>query len=346
MSIRIGVIGCGAIAQRRHIPETIANPNAKLVAIADPKLDRAQAWASPNGAAAYDDYRRLLDDPIVDAVVVCTPNVFHGRQTVDALTRGKHVLVEKPMAGTRDEAKAMIAAAAKAKRVLMVGQNQRLMPPHVKAKEILDSGDLGRVLTFRTNFQHGGPERWSVDGHSSWFFQPKLAVMGVCGDLGVHKVDLMRYLLNDEFREVAGFLGTRDKKDASGKPLKLDDNAYFSLKTRGGILGSMTIAWTNYGRFEDNTTTIFCERGVLLIGSDRKFGVIVNHNDGRVDRIVTGAVATNKRQVRSGMIDMFVDAIAHRRKPLIDGREGYRSLDVILAAIEAAKTGKTVRVRG
>jgi predicted dehydrogenase len=345
MPVRIGVIGCGAIAQRRHIPETLGHPKARLAAVADVKLDRARAFATPSGAVAYRDYRDLVADPNVDAVVVCTPNVFHARHAIDALRAGKHVLVEKPMAASRQEARAMIAAAAKARRILMVGQNQRLMPPHVKAKEILDSGKLGRVLSFRTNFQHGGPERWSVDGKESWFFRPKLAVMGVCGDLGVHKVDLMRYLLNDEFVQVAGFLATRDKTDPAGRALKLDDNAYFSLLTRTGVVGSMTISWTNYGRMEDNSTTIFCERGVLLIGTDRKFGVIVNHSDGKVEQIVTGAIATNKRQVPSGMMEMFLDAIVRRKKPLIDGNEGYRSLDVILSAMEAARSGRTVRIR-
>jgi UDP-N-acetylglucosamine 3-dehydrogenase len=188
MPVGIGVIGCGAIAQRRHIPEAIAHPDARLVAVADLKLDRARAWAQPNGAAAYDDYRDLLGDPKVDAVVVCTPNAFHARHTTDAFRAGKHVMVEKPMAVTREQGKSMIAAAKKASRVLMVAQNQRMMPPHVKAKQILDSGELGKVLSFRTTFKHPGPEGWSVDGKDSWFFDRKQAVMGVTGDLGVHKV--------------------------------------------------------------------------------------------------------------------------------------------------------------
>lgn len=344
--VRIGVIGSGAIAQRRHIPEAVAHRSARLTAVADPKLDRARAFAEPHGARAYRSYKDLIAADDVDAVVVCSPNAFHAEHTIAALRAGKHVMVEKPMATNRPDARAMIAAAEKARRVLMVGQNQRLMPPHVKAKQIMASGKLGRVLNFRTTFQHGGPEFWSVDGKQSWFFNARQAVMGVCGDLGVHKADLMRYLLGEEFAAATGFLGSLDKTDADGRRIKLDDNAFVTLKTRSGVLGTMTISWTNYGRVEDNSTIIFCENGVLKIGMDKDFGVIVHHRNGKVDRIRTGAMATNTKQTRSGMMDMFVGSILGGKKPEIDGEEGYKSLEVVLAAIESAKTGKTVRIRG
>jgi UDP-N-acetylglucosamine 3-dehydrogenase len=200
------------------------------------------------------------------------------------------------------------------------------------------------VLSFRTTFKHPGPEGWSVDGHDSWFFDEKLAVMGVCGDLGVHKADLMRYLLDEEITEVCGFLATLDKKKHNGRPFRLDDTAFVTMKTESGALGSMTISWTNYGRFEDNGTTLFCKNGVMQIGGDREFGVVVNHHDGRVEKIRTGAIATNKKQVPSGIMNMFVGSILSGTPPMIDGEEGYKSLDVILSSIEAATTGKTVRV--
>ena len=96
----------------------------------------------------------------------------------------------------------------------MVGHNQRLMPPHVKAREILASGRLGKVLSFRTAFKHGGPEGWCIERSlNTWFFKKAEAVLGVTGDLGVHKADLMRYLLGENFVEVGGILATLDKRD-------------------------------------------------------------------------------------------------------------------------------------
>jgi predicted dehydrogenase len=343
--IRFGIIGCGAIAQRRHLPELANNPNAKIVAVADPVKDRVAEIAKQYKAKPYLDYKQLLKHPGIDAVVVCTPNIFHAPQTIDALRAGKHVLVEKPMATTREDAKAMIAAAKKAGKFLMIGQNQRLMPPHVKAKQILDTGVLGKPLAFRTTFKHGGPDRWSVDGAKSWFFKKDLAVMGVTGDLGVHKADLLRFLLGQEFAEVGGFLATLDKTDpATNKPIELDDNAYLTLKTTEGVIGSMMISWTNYGWMEDNFTTIFCTNGALYIGTDPRFGVIVAHRNGQKEYYELGGISTNTRQLNSRVTDTFTDCIRENKKPTIDGDEGYKSLDVILTAMEAAEQGCTLKI--
>jgi UDP-N-acetylglucosamine 3-dehydrogenase len=343
MPVKYGVIGCGAIAQRRHIPECVANPDSKLVALADPVKERVDELAAKYGAKAYVDYKEMLKDPSVDAVVVAGPNSLHAQQSIDALNAGKHVLCEKPMATTRDDARAMLEASKKNKKFLMIGLNQRLMPPHVKAKKILQSGALGGILAFRTAFQHPGPEGWSVDAGKSWFFKKGAAFMGVTGDLGVHKADLLRWLLGQEFAEVGGILSTLDKRDPEGKPIDLDDNAYLTLKTTGGITGSMILSWTNYGP-EENYTVIYCQKGVLSLGTDPTYGVIVDYRNGEREMHKVGEMSTNTKQVASGIIDAFTRSIATNTPQEIDGMEGYKSLDVILTAMDAAKEGKTMRI--
>lgn len=343
--IKYGVIGAGAIAQRRHLPEIHANPNSTVVAIADPVKGRAKEIAECYGAAAYTDHKKLLKEADLDAVVVAGPNALHAPQTIDAFKAGYHVLVEKPMATTKQEAKAMIAAAKKAKKYLMIGMNQRLMPPHVKAKEILQQDKLGKILAFETNFKHGGPDGWSVDGAKSWFFKKAQAVMGVNGDLGIHKADLMRFLLGEEFTHVGGFVTTLDKKYDNGKPINVDDNAYLTLKTDSGVIGSIHISWTNYGNLDDNGTVLHCTHGTMRIGMDPEWGVMVDYRDGTKDRFAVGEMATNEKQVGSGVSDDFTDCILNRRKPTINGDEGYRALQVILTAVEAAKEGVTKKIR-
>ena len=345
MPVRYGIIGCGAIGQRRHIPECAANPDSKLAALADPVKDRVEELGRKYEAKPYTDYKELLRSPDVDAVVIAGPNSLHASQTIEALNAGKHVLCEKPMATTREDAKAMMAAAQKNNKYLMIGLNQRLMPPHVRAKEILDSGRLGKVLSFRTAFKHPGPEGWSVDGGKSWFFRKGEAFMGVTGDLGVHKADLMRWLLGQEFAEVSSFMGTLDKRDATGKLIEIDDNAMLMLKTDKGIMGSMILSWTNYGQ-EENYTVLYCENGVMSLGTDPVYGVVVAYKNGDKELHKVGEMATNVKQVASGIIDSFTAAILAKKQPEIDGREGYQCLDVILTAIDAAKSGKTVRIGG
>jgi predicted dehydrogenase len=285
----------------------------------------------------------MLKDPNVDAVVVAGPNSLHAAQSIEALQAGKHVLVEKPMATNREDAQAMIKAADKAGKFLMIGLNQRLMPPHVKAKKILQGGGLGKVLAFRTAFQHPGPEGWSVDAGKSWFFKKGQAFMGVTGDLGVHKADLLRWLLGQEFTEVGAILSTLDKRDPDGILIDLDDNAYLTLKTDKGAIGSMILSWTNYGP-EENYTIIYCEKGVLSLGIDPTYGVTVDYRDGERELHKVGAMSTNEKQVASGIIDAFTESIRTGKKPEIDGMEGYRSLDVILTAMDAAKAGKTMKI--
>ena len=343
--VKYAVIGAGSIAQHRHLPEAHANEQSTVVAIADPVKRRVADVAGHYEAKPFGDYRKMLADKSlgIDAVVVATPNALHAPMTIDALRAGYHVLCEKPMATSRADARKMIATAKQKRRSLMIGMNQRLMPSHAKAREILDTGRLGRVISFDTTFKHGGPEGWSADGTRSWFFKKKLAGMGVCGDLGVHKADLMRYLLGEEIVRVGGLIKTLDKK-INGKLISLDDNAYVVMESASGTVGSMNISWTHNGRLEDNGTILYCQHGVMRLGMDPTFGVMVDLSNGQRERYEVGAMASNTQQVASGIIDAFTDAIQSRRKPEIDGMEGYRATNIIITAMEAAKAGRFKKV--
>ncbi|MGO4272969.1 Gfo/Idh/MocA family protein [Paenibacillus sp. TAF58] len=334
--IKVAVVGCGSIAKHRHIPEYAWNSNVELVAFVDPVLERAEHFAQLHGGKAYSSYTEMLKQEKVDAVSVCTPNFLHAEVSIAAANAGAHVLVEKPMASTAEEAEAMIEAAKKNGVFLMVGHNQRLMPPHVKAKEILNSGKLGKVLTFRTSFGHPGPEGWSVDGRESWFFRKEEATMGAMGDLGVHKSDLIRWLLADEVAQVAAFVGTLHKEGTD-----VDDNATCLLRMKSGATGSLVASWTYY-KGQDNSTVLWCENGVIKIDTDPNDQVIVELRDGTVERYKVGQIATNEKQTHSGVIDEFITSIMEGQKPRISGEEGLRSLQVILAAFESEATGKII----
>jgi UDP-N-acetylglucosamine 3-dehydrogenase len=336
--IKVAVIGCGAIAKHRHIPEYGWNSQVELVAFCDPVLERAEHYAKEYGGKAYSSYEDMLKQEKVDAVSVCTPNYLHATVAIAAANAGAHVLVEKPMATTEEEGLAMIAAARNNSVMLMVGHNQRLMPPHVKAKELLKTGKLGKVLTFRTAFGHPGPEGWSVDGKGSWFFRKAEAVMGAMGDLGVHKSDLIRWILDDEVTEVAAFVNTLHKENTD-----VDDNATCILRMKGGAIGSLVASWTQY-KGGDNSTVLWCENGVMHIGTHPEDQVIVELRDGSVERYKVGAMATNEKQTASGVIDAFVNCIVTSTPPSISGEEGLKSLQVILAAFESQATGTFVRL--
>ena len=334
--IKVAVVGCGSISKYRHIPEYAANENVELVAFCDPIVERAQKYADQYGAKAYANYEDMLTELKPDAVSVCTPNYLHAPVSIAAANAGAHVLVEKPMASTDEEAAAMIEAARKNGVYLMVGHNQRLMPPHVKARQILEKGELGKVLTFRTSFGHPGPEGWSVDGRGSWFFRKEEAIMGAMGDLGVHKSDLIRYLLNDEVSQVTAFIDTIDKEGTD-----VDDNATVLLRMKSGAIGTLVASWTYY-KGEDNSTVLWCQNGVMKIGTDPVDQIIVELRNGTVERYNVGAIATNDKQETSCVINAFITSIITKTTPSITGEEGRKSLAVILAAFEAQATGKVI----
>ncbi|MUT67580.1 Gfo/Idh/MocA family protein [Paenibacillus sp. NEAU-GSW1] len=336
--VRVAVIGCGSISKWRHIPEYVDNKNVELVAFVDPVIERAQQYAEQHGGKAFADYETMLAEIKPDAVSVCTPNATHASISIAAANAGAHVLVEKPMASTDEEAAAMIEAAAKNGVKLMVGHNQRFVPSHVKAKQILKSGVLGKVLTFRTSFGHPGPDNWSIDGAGSWFFRKDEAIMGAMGDLGVHKSDLIRWLLDDEVSEVAAFIATLDK------PGDVDDNSSVLVRMSNGAIGTLVASWTYY-KGEDNSTVLWCEKGVMKIGTDPDDQVIVELRNGTVERHKVGAISTNEKQLASGVVEAFIDAIVNNTTPEVTGEEGRKSLAVILSAFESQATGKFVKVQ-
>ena len=339
-TIRVGIIGSGSIATHRHAPEYDMNPDAEIVGFMDRVPERAEKLAKKYATKTFPTVEDLLADETISAVSVCTSNAFHAPLTIQALNAGKHVLCEKPIATSNAEARAMIAAAQQNGKFLMVGHNQRLAPLHVKAKQLLDAGEIGKVISFRTSFQHPGPETWSIEGPTGWFFDKKQAFVGSMGDLGVHKADLLRWLLGEEIVEAAAFV------EHLHKPMgDVDDNAVCILKTESGAVGTLTSSWT-HNPGEDNATVLFGSEGILRIGSDPRFSVIVEKPGGHKASYETGKLQTNEGggQSDTGVISAFVNAIQTNTPPAISGEEGRRALAVILACLQSAETKQFAKV--
>lgn len=339
--LRVAVIGVGSIAQHRHLVEYNNNPNVEIVAVCDINKERAETVAEQYGAKPYFDYEQLLADKELDAVSICLPNYLHAPASIAALIAGCHVLCEKPMATSREEADEMIKTAKETGKKLMIAHNQRFVPSHEKARELIESGEVGKIYSFRTAFGHGGPDNWSADGTDSWFFKKEEAFIGAMGDLGVHKTDLLRYVLGEEFVEVAGFVETSAKDFAD-----VDDNAVCILKTESGLVGTLAASWA-YNAGEDNSTIIYGEKAILRLEDDPVNNLVVQYADGRVVNYQLGGIQTNEDggQTTTHVIDHFVECIKKDAEPLINGEEGKKSLEVILAALESAETKKIVPVK-
>lgn len=272
--IKVGVIGCGKIAQVRHLPEYKTNPSAEILGVYDLNEERAADIAEKYHTKAYPSYEAMLKDEEIDAVSICTANFSHCEIAVKAMEAGKHVLCEKPMAITYEECKQMVETAKRTGRFLMVGHNQRLTKTHKKARELVENGEIGEIITFKSNFGHSGPENWAVDKKNVWFFDKKSAAFGAMADLGIHKTDLIQFLTGERIKDVLSVTATLDKKDQNGKAIGVDDNAICIYTLESGAVGTMTASWSYYGK-EDNSTVLYGTKGCMKIYCDPEYSIII-----------------------------------------------------------------------
>ena len=342
--IKIGILGCGKIAQVRHIPEYADNPNCELKGFFNPTRSRAEEMAAKYGGVVYDTAEELLADPAIDAVSVCAANNAHAELTIKALKAGKHVLCEKPMAVTLADCEEMVKAAKESGKLLMIGQNQRLTKAHELAKKMIADGEIGRVLSFRTTFGHGGPETWSITpGNNTWFFDKTKAAMGAMADLGIHKTDLIQFLLGENVIRTTARLATLDKHGADGSLIGVDDNAICIYEMASGVIGTMTASWTLYAA-EDNSTVIYGTAGELRIYDDPAHSIVLKKKVEVPRYFDVEQIQTNDNQTKSGVIDLWVDCLVNGKESPISGESVLPAMRAVFASIESSETGKAVEI--
>ena len=340
--IRVGVIGCGKIAQTRHLPEYADNAYAEIAAVYDLDHNRAKEVALRYGAAVYESYEALLEDAGIDAVSVCVANVSHYEVSVAAMHAGKHVLCEKPMAVTLEQCEEMVRISEETGKYLMIGHNQRLTQTHIRAKELIRQGQIGKIITFRTSFGHAGPETWMIDRKNNWFFDKARAQFGALADLGVHKTDLIQFLTGRRIKKVTAKICTLHKADDTGKKLDVDDNAVCIYEMEDGIIGTMTA--TNYGK-EDNSTVLYGTDGVMYIYCDEKYSIMIEKKNGSRECYQLDRIQTNDDQTRSGVIDEWIECLRKKKQPDLSCHEALSAMKAVFAASESSQKGCTVEIR-
>ena len=193
--LRLGIIGCGGIANGKHMPAEKRNPRAEMVAFCDIIPERAQKAKEEYGtedSAVYTDYKELLKDETIDAVLVLTHNKEHCRITVDALNAGKHVLCEKPMATTYEEAVKMIEAAKKNNKVLTIGYQNRWRPDSMYMKQMAKDGEFGEVYYAEAiAIRRRAVPTWGV------FIDEEKQGGGPLIDIGTHALDLTLHMMDN-----------------------------------------------------------------------------------------------------------------------------------------------------
>jgi len=237
--VRVGIIGCGVIGKKR----ALALGNHELVIAVDPFLERAREVAQlKNCTSVSTDYHDALNDDRIDLVFISTTNEFLARIALDAVAAGKHVLVEKPGGRNPEELVPVIETAKRNNVFVKVGFNHRFHPALQKAKQLVDSGEIGPLMFIRGRYGHGGRRGYEKE----WRAIPEKSGGGELIDQGVHLIDLSRWFLGD-LDLLGGFAHTYFWD------MPVDDNAFLMLKNKNDQVAWLHVScteWKNMFSFE------------------------------------------------------------------------------------------------
>jgi 1,5-anhydro-D-fructose reductase (1,5-anhydro-D-mannitol-forming) len=303
-------------------------PDARLAAVCSRDLDKARSFSTRHGnPTAYSDIERLLENPDVDVVYIATPNAHHAAQTITALEAGRHVLVEKPMALTVDDARAMVATAHRRRLILGVGFHLRFHPVHIEMRNMIANGEIGQPTYVEGLFgsvANIAPGRWQLD--------PALAGHGSITGLGVHLVDLLPWLVGRPIVEVAALSdGPNDHRPVESLTTAL-------LRFDNGSLGVITSS----RRLPNarNSVRIYGTGG--LVEGDGTIGV----DPTGVLRLTNGSTTTTRAPELEDLYRLEVQAFARAIEtdepfgPI--GEDGVTSVALTSAIAAAASAGKSV----
>lgn len=338
--LNIGVISCSVMAQL-HMKAVIDHPNAELYMICD--INEAllnETAAKYNISRKTTDYRQMLADPAVDAVIIVTPDQTHREISVAALEAGKHVLCEKPMALTLDDCKAMIAAAAKAKTKMMVGQICRYTPGFVAAKNLIERGEIGELFFVETEYAH---DYAHID--VEWRLDPLRH--GFLGG-GCHAVDLARWIAGDP-EEVFAYA---NHKMLPNYPT--DDCTIAVMKFPNNVIGKVFVS-TGCKRSYTMRSVFYGSKGTIITDNTSPYMSVFKEGLGNGDTILQDIKDYDLQTVpvqypvnisshnTSGELLEFLDCIVNDKPIRTTALEGAKTVIASLAAVKSSKTGMPVR---
>jgi len=356
--LRAGIIGCGGIANGKHMPCLQKTGRVDMVAFCDIVKERADKAAKEYGtkdAKVYTDYKKLLEDKTLDMVYVLTPNKSHSFITIDALESGKHVMCEKPMAKTAKEAKAMVDAAKKTGKLLTIGYQTRYFATSQNIKSSIERGDLGEIYFAKGHaLRRRAVPTWGV------FLNEEEQGGGPLIDIGTHALDLTLWLMdNYKPKSVMGSVyhklnGNGNCGNAFGpwnpKEFTVEDSAFGFITMENGATIILESSWAiNMIDAFEAQSTVCGTKG----GADMRDGVRYNGDDFGVlyekkPNTKAGSVAffegaSNDPNVNEQLT--FINAIEKGTPLVVLPEQAYVVTQILEAIYKSGKTGKLVEIK-
>lgn len=370
--IKIGIIGCGFIANRKHLPMMTQHEDVEVVAFCDIILERAVASAKKYGvpdAKVYENYRDLVAREDIDVVHVCTPNSSHSEITVAALQSGKHVMCEKPMAINSAEAKSMLDAAKATGKKLTIGYQNRFRSDSQFIKTLCEKGELGDIYLGKAfACRRRGVPIWGV------FMNKALQGGGPLIDLGTHALDLTLWMM-DNYEPVSVLGSTYNKIGKMGSPAngmgawdpdkyEVEDSAFGMVKFANGATVVLEASWAINMIVANEAMTMLCgtKAGVDMFPADGpilrvadfqaadSLHVRVNgENNGKlyIQNYSMGAQfigSAAKEDFAGGTLEMqtWLDAIRHDTDIVVKPEQAYMVTRILEAIYKSTETGELV----
>ncbi len=339
--VKVGIIGSRFQADCIAHSVKMMPEESEVVAVASPSPGNAAAFAKRHGIPnAYEDYRTLLNDPEVELVSITAPNRLHAQMTIDAAKAGKHVVCEKPLCVTLEEADAMLDACKSAGVLLLYAEELFFAPKYVKAKQMADEGAFGRVHLVKQSEKHSGP-------HADWFWDVKQSGGGALMDLGCHGIAFCWWFLGKpKVKSVYAHLS----RQVHGQRTLGDDEALTIIEFEGGTTGVVENSWTKPGGMDD-CIEVFGDKGQtyadMLMGN-----ALPTYSETGFGYAVEKAASTSgwswpvfEEHYNYGFpqeMRHFARCVRGKEVPISDGETGRVVQEVLYAAYASAGLGRKV----
>lgn len=351
--LRIGLIGAGNVARLCHMKSFSNMENVEVVAVSNPTIEKAQAFAEEFGIPyVFSDYRDLLCFDNLDAVDICIANYLHAEIAIAAFARGLHVICEKPDAIHSADVEKMKMAAQQSGKVLMVMRNNRFMPISTYLKDYISEGKMGEIYAARCGWQR----RRGVPGKGGWFTTKALSGGGPLIDLGVHMIDLTMWLMgNPKPVSVSGctyrkFADSRvsdsadcvfGEKCAEGT-FDVEDLAMGFIRFENGACMQIEFSWASNIEKEQRFFELRgTKAGASWSSATERLG-IYTENEGEPVNIFPEIVNNAGFPMHEANLRHFVDVVCNGAEPIFVPQQGVDVIRILEAVYQSAETGREV----
>jgi predicted dehydrogenase len=335
--LRLGIAGTGAIVREFHLPIAAQNPRVEVGALWNYRSGSLEELGRRfNVRKLYTDINQFANDADLDAILIASPNNMHAPVAESVLEHGKHVLCEKPMARSVAEAQAMVNAAERADRKLMIAYPWRCDVDFRWLRDVIRAGRLGRVLKLKCHAVVCG----DYPSEDSWQSDPEMAGGGVLYDIGIHAIDNIFFLFDDQLpgAKVWARVGNYFTN------ARVEDTATVLIEFDNGMLAGIDAGWRHNFRVSPHgAIEVFGTEGY-----GRTFPTQISCRIEGSWSVVTPELHLPREHIDASMyeaqLEAFVDYVLYDQPPTCDGWQGLRDMAVLYAAYESAKTGGPVRV--